>query len=62
MHKFCHLLTIKVSVGDKVSAGDTVAMSGGGQAGPGKGLSTGPHLHWEKYVAGTQVDPMANIG
>jgi hypothetical protein len=58
-HKFCHLTQINVKAGQEVSAGDVVALSGGGQSGPGKGLSTGPHLHWEKTVAGRSVNPMA---
>lgn len=56
VHKFFHLSKINVSTGDKVNAGDVVGLSGN------TGYSTGPHLHWEKHVAGAPVDPMANIG
>ncbi len=56
VHKFFHLSKIKVQPGQKVSKGETLALSGS------TGYSTGPHLHWEKHVAGRPVDPMANIG
>jgi murein DD-endopeptidase MepM/ murein hydrolase activator NlpD len=35
-----------------VKKGDVVAHVGG------TGLSTGPHLHWELWVAGANVDPL----
>lgn len=57
-HRFCHLVSIKVSSGQQVKAGDIIGMSGGAQPGPTRGWSTGPHLHWEKYIAGRLVDPM----
>lgn len=56
VHKFFHLSKINVRTGDKVTAGEVVGLSGN------TGYSTGPHLHWEKHVAGRPVDPMANIG
>jgi murein DD-endopeptidase MepM/ murein hydrolase activator NlpD len=56
VHKFFHLSQIKVKSGQKVSKGEILALSGN------TGYSTGPHLHWEKHVAGRPVDPMANIG
>lgn len=55
-HKLMHLSKIKVSPGEKVKKGQVVALSGN------TGLSTGPHLHWSKYVAGKPVDPMKNVG
>ena len=61
-HRFCHCSKISVQVGDTVRKGDVVGLTGGGKQDPGRGVSTGPHLHWEKYVAGRLVDPMANIG
>ena len=61
-HRFCHCSSIKVHVGDVVEKGDVVGYTGGGKGQPGAGLSTGPHLHWEKYIAGNLVDPMANVG
>lgn len=56
VHKFFHLSKIKVTPGQRVKKGETLALSGN------TGYSTGPHLHWEKHVAGRPVDPMANIG
>jgi murein DD-endopeptidase MepM/ murein hydrolase activator NlpD len=54
-HKFFHLSKILVHANDQVSAGDAIALSGN------TGYSTGPHLHWEKRIAGTPVDPMRNV-
>ena len=56
VHKFFHLSKVMVGSGDKVNSGDVVGLSGN------TGYSTGPHLHWEKHIAGRPVDPMANIG
>jgi murein DD-endopeptidase MepM/ murein hydrolase activator NlpD len=56
VHKFFHLSKVNVQSGDKVTAGEVVGFSGN------TGYSTGPHLHWEKHIGGTPVDPMANIG
>jgi murein DD-endopeptidase MepM/ murein hydrolase activator NlpD len=56
VHKFFHLSKIMVKTGNYVKQGDVVGLTGN------TGLSTGPHLHWEKHVAGRAVDPMGNIG
>ena len=61
-HRFCHCSKIIVDVGQSVEQGDVVGLTGGGKSDPGRGTSTGPHLHWEKQIAGLQVDPMTNIG
>jgi murein DD-endopeptidase MepM/ murein hydrolase activator NlpD len=61
-HRFCHCSKIIVDVGQTVAQGDIVGLTGGGKSDPGRGVSTGSHLHWEKQIAGLQVDPMANIG
>lgn len=61
-HRFCHCSKINVVVGQSVEQGDVVGLTGGGKNDPGKGTSTGPHLHWEKQVAGALVNPMSNIG
>lgn len=55
-HRFLHLSKIEVKVGDIVKKGDLVGRVGS------TGFSSGPHLHWEKYASGRQVDPLADIG
>ena len=55
-HKFFHLSKLLVKTGDTVKQGQPVGLSGN------TGNSTGPHLHWEKHVAGRPIDPMANVG
>jgi len=57
-HRFCHLISINVQPGQAVKAGDVIGVSGGAQGGATQGWSTGPHLHWEKYIAGRLVNPM----
>lgn len=47
-----HLSAISVSVGDELVAGQMVGLVGM------TGLATGPHLHWELTLWGTNVDPM----
>ena len=49
--RYTQLETIKVEVGDRVRAGETVATVGS------TGRSTGPHLHLEVFVDGKRVDP-----
>lgn len=55
-HKLMHLSQVKVKAGDTVKRGQVVGLSGN------TGYSTGPHLHWSKYIAGQPVDPMKNVG
>jgi murein DD-endopeptidase MepM/ murein hydrolase activator NlpD len=43
-------------VGDKVLANTILGYVGS------TGHSSGPHLHWEKYIAGSLVNPMSNVG
>lgn len=58
---FCHMQKIKVEVGQKVKQGDVIGISGGGEGDPGKGRSTGKHLHLTIRKNGTPVDPMQFI-
>jgi len=50
-----HNSSFRVKVGDKVKAGDVIALSGS------SGNSTGPHLHYEMQLYGTPVDPLRYI-
>lgn len=49
---YAHLNTINVRLGDTVTMGHVIGTSGS------TGRVTGPHLHWEVWVAGVPVDPM----
>lgn len=50
--RYAHLHSISVEVGDPVSKGQPIALSGS------TGKSTGPHLHFEMRENGVAVDPM----
>ena len=49
---FYHLHDFSASLGQVVERGATVGFVGS------TGRSTGPHIHWEMYVAGATVDPV----
>lgn len=51
-----HLSAISVDVGQELVAGQMVGLVGM------TGLSTGPHLHWELTLWGTNVDAMTWLG
>jgi murein DD-endopeptidase MepM/ murein hydrolase activator NlpD len=47
-----HLSEVDVQVGQEIAAGQPFAKVGT------TGLSEGPHLHWELWVGGVNVDPV----
>ncbi len=49
---YWHLETLNVRAGSLVQVGDVIGTVGS------SGRSTGPHLHWELFVQGVQVDPL----
>lgn len=49
---YAHLSAVDVQVGQEVQRGQAFAKVGS------TGLSEGPHLHWELWVGGVNVDPM----
>jgi murein DD-endopeptidase MepM/ murein hydrolase activator NlpD len=48
---YCHLSEISVNVGDSVTRGQQIALSGM------TGRVSGPHLHWSVIMNGTMVEP-----
>ena len=50
--RYCHQSKIEVQVGDMVQAGQEIGLVGH------TGRADGPHLHWEVWVGGVQVNPL----
>ena len=55
--EFGHLSKLIAQEGQRVSAGQTIASSGGLPGTPGAGASTGSHLHFGVMESGRYVDP-----
>ncbi len=53
--RYGHLSKVLVSVGQNVSQGQKIALSGN------TGVSTGPHLHFELLINGSQVNPLEHL-
>lgn len=51
LYQHCKANSYKVSVGDKVTAGQTIVLSGN------TGIGSGPHLHFEVLINGSNVNP-----
>ena len=57
-----HVTQFLVSEGQRVEAGQEVALSGGRPGTPGAGMfTTGAHLHFEVHKDGAAVDPMTYL-
>ena len=60
--RYGHLSRIDVHVGQHVTQGQTIGLSGGKAGAFGSGDSSGPHLHFEIRIGGKPVNPAPLIG
>jgi murein DD-endopeptidase MepM/ murein hydrolase activator NlpD len=57
--QYLHCSGALVLNGQKVTAGQAVALSGGAKGAPGAGASTGPHVHWHMVdPQGKRINPL----
>lgn len=60
--RYAHLSSATVQDGQRVGAGERIALSGGARGAEGAGNSQGPHLHFEYLLNGEAKDPSSVIG
>ena len=56
MSVYGHLSEIRVRAGEEIEAGQVIALSGH------SGNASGPHLHFESWRHGREIDPVAFLG
>lgn len=59
---YCHLSKNSVQVGQSVTQGDIIGLTGGAVGAPGAGNSDGPHLHFTLRKDGNPVNPLTYFG
>lgn len=62
MTRYAHLSSATIQDGQRVEAGERIALSGGARGAAGAGNSQGPHLHFEYLLNGQARDPSTVIG
>jgi len=55
--RYAHMSAANIPDGTRVTAGQTIGLSGGARGAEGSGNSQGPHLHYEVRQNGQAVDP-----